>query len=212
MSRVKINGRQARPAGYPGKSGTRPRLVAAAAAKAWMIARATFFVLMAGQFGFGTPAMAEVRSVGPEGFVSENEAVMPLLPEQLWRAVIDWAAWWDPAHSYSGKPGSLRLDARAGGTLSEAWPGGSVEHARVVNAMPPALLRLIGGFGPLQSLPVNAVLDISIKPDDMGSRLTMTYRVAGSAGTKLDALAAPVDAVMSAGFDRLVNFANTGKP
>lgn len=153
--------------------------------------------------------MREARS---DGFVSVNEAVMPLLPQQLWKAVINWAAWWDPAHSYSGTPGMLRLDPRAGGTLSETWPGGSVEHARVVTVMPPSLLRLNGGFGPLQSLPVNAVLDIVIKPDDMGSRITMTYRVAGAAQSKLDTLAAPVDAVMSAGFDRLVNFANTGKP
>ena len=209
MSRRRTNGRPAQPTAAPGHTGKRPR-ISTATARAWMIAKAMIVVMMASPLG--TPVLAEVRTVGPDGFISENEAVMPLLPEQLWRAVIDWAAWWDPAHSYSGKPGTLRLDARAGGTLSESWPGGSVEHARVVNAMPPALLRLIGGFGPLQSLPVNAVLDISIKPDGMGSRLTMTYRVSGTAGTKLDALAAPVDAVMSAGFDRLVNFANTGRP
>jgi hypothetical protein len=158
------------------------------------------------------PARAEVRTAAPDGFVSVNEAVMPLLPAQVWQAVINWTAWWDPAHSYSGKPGMLRLESRAGGTLSERWPGGSVEHARVVNAMPPALLRLHGGFGPLQALPVDAVLEIAIKADGNGSRLTMSYRVAGSAASKLDTLAAPVDAVMSAGFLRLVNFANTGKP
>jgi hypothetical protein len=158
------------------------------------------------------PAAAEVREARADGFVSVNEAVMPLLPAQVWQEVIKWSAWWDPAHSYSGKPGVLRLDARAGGTLSERWEGGSVEHARVVNAMPPALLRLQGGFGPLQALPVAAVLDIAIKPDGNGSRLTMTYRVAGAAASKLDTLAAPVDAVMSAGFARLVNFANTDKP
>ena len=158
------------------------------------------------------PARAEVREVRPDGFMLVSEAVLPTPPDRVWAALVNWSGWWDPAHSYSGQPGVLKLGPRAGGTLSESWPGGSVEHARVVNAMPPSLLRLVGGFGPLQSLAVNAVLDFRIKAENGNTRLTMTYRVAGSAADKLDTLAAPVDAVMSAGFDRLLNVANTGKP
>ncbi len=159
-----------------------------------------------------TPARAAVAEARADGFVSVHEAVMPALPAQLWAALINWPGWWDPQHSYSGKAGALRLDAQAGGALIERWPGGSVEHARVVAATPPSLLRLAGGFGPLQSLPVNAVLEFRIIPENGNTRLTMTYRVAGSPEAKLDTLAAPVDTVMSAGFDRLVNLANTGKP
>ena len=158
------------------------------------------------------PAAARVEAVGPDGFVSANEALVPLPPAQLWAALINWSGWWDPAHSYGGKPGGVVLEPRAGGRLHEEWAGGSVEHARVVNALPPGLLRLQGGFGPLQSLPVNAVLDFTLKPDGNGTRLTMTYRVAGAPVSKLDTLAAPVDAVMSAGFARLVTFAQAGKP
>ena len=158
------------------------------------------------------PAQARLASAAADGFVSANEAVLPQPPAAVWTALTNWSAWWDPAHSYSGKPGVIALELKPGGLLSEQWPGGSVAHAVVVNALPPALLRLNGGFGPLQALPVNAVLDFSLKPEGSGTRLTMTYRVAGPAGTKLDLLAAPVDAVMSAGFARLVNFANTGKP
>ena len=158
------------------------------------------------------PASAAVISSAPDGFVSQNETLVPLPPAAVWAALTNWTAWWDPAHSYSGKPGTLTLDARAGGALLETWPGGSTLHATVVNAMPPTLLRLHGGFGPLQSLPVTAVLDFTLKAEGGATRLTMTYRVAGSATSKLGTLAAPVDAVMSAGFARLINFAATGKP
>ncbi len=158
------------------------------------------------------PVEARLASTAPDGFVSANEAVVALPPARVWAALTNWAAWWDPAHSYSGKPGMLRLEVKPGGLLSEQWDGGSVAHAQVVNALPPALLRLHGGFGPLQALPVNAVLDFSLKAEGGGTRLTMTYRVAGSPASKLDTLAAPVDAVMSAGFARLVKFATTGTP
>ncbi|WP_017667793.1 SRPBCC domain-containing protein [Sandarakinorhabdus sp. AAP62] len=158
------------------------------------------------------PAGAAVTSSAPDGFVSRSEAVVPQPPAAMWAALVNWGAWWDPAHSYSGKPGVLTLEIKPGGLLHEQWPGGNVWHAQVVNALPPALLRLQGGFGPLQALPVNAVLDFTLKPEGSGTRLTMTYRVAGSSASKLDTLAAPVDAVMSAGFARLVNFATTGKP
>jgi uncharacterized protein YndB with AHSA1/START domain len=153
-----------------------------------------------------------VESVGPDGFVSRSEALIPQAPTSVWAALINWSGWWDPAHSYSGKPGGVVLEPRAGGRLHEDSARGSVEHARVVNALPPTLLRLHGGFGPLQSLPVNAVLDFTLKAEGTGTRLTMTYRVAGAPVSKLDTLAAPVDAVMSAGFARLVNFAQAGKP
>ncbi len=120
------------------------------------------------------PAQAKLAASGPDGFVSTSEAVVHQPPASVWPALLGWSAWWDPAHSYSGKPGAMRLEAAAGGLLFEQWPGGDVVHARVVNVMQPSLLRLEGGFGPLQALPVNAV--------------------------------------MSAGFARLVNFATTGKP
>jgi len=158
------------------------------------------------------PAQARLTQSAPDSFVSTSEAVLPLPPEQVWSALLAWNAWWDPAHSYSGAAGVLDLQAEAGGAVMERWSGGSVRHAVVLSAMPPTLLRLSGGFGPLQALPVNAVLDFSLKPQGNGTRLTMIYRVAGSASARLDTLAAPVDAVMSAAFARLVRFANTGDP
>jgi len=161
---------------------------------------------------FAAPASAAVTMSGPDGFVSSNDALIAKPPADVWAAAMQWDKWWDPAHSYSGKPGQLVLETKAGGTLSEAFDGKSVWHADVVHVRPPELLRLHGGFGPLQALPSNAVLDIMLKPEGAGTRLTMTYRVGGPVFARLDEMATPIDAVMSAGFGRLVNFVNTGNP
>ena len=156
------------------------------------------------------PASAAVTMSGPDGFVSVNGVVVAKPPAEVWASVLQWSRWWDPAHSYSGEPGGIVLEPKAGGRLVEEFDGKSVQHATVVHVRPPELLRLEGGFGPLQMLPVNAVLDIALKPDGAGTRLSMTYRVGGPAFARLDEMATPVDAVMSAGFQRLLRFVNTG--
>ena len=150
-----------------------------------------------------SPATAEVVASNADGFISRSETLIQKPSASVWAALGNWGQWWDPAHSYSGKPGSLSLDLKAGGQLAEQWDGGSVLHATVLSALPPKLLRLSGGFGPLQSLPVNAVLSFTLKPEGQSTRLTMTYSVGGPASLQLHKLAGPVDQVMSAGFQRL---------
>lgn len=149
------------------------------------------------------PSRAELVTRGPQGFTSSSSARLSKAPADVWAALVAWHRWWDPAHSYSGQAGAIRLEADAGGALLERWDGGSVRHASVLASMPPVLLRLEGGLGPLQALPVNAVLDFTLKPDGPGTLLSMEYRVAGTA-SGLEAMAEPVDAVMSAAFRRLV--------
>jgi uncharacterized protein YndB with AHSA1/START domain len=109
--------------------------------------------------------------------------------------------WWSPAHSYSGKATNLRLEPRAGGCFCEVWPAGSVEHGRVLMAMPGRLLRLSAALGPLQERPVVGVLGFTLAPADAGAatRLIVEYRVAGA----LDDLRGPVTMVMTEQVDRL---------
>lgn len=156
------------------------------------------------------PAHADVAASAPDGFTLRNTVLIAKPPSQVWSALVAWDRWWSPAHSYSGK--APRLDARAGGALAESWPGGSVAHAYVLNAQPDKLLRMQGGFGPLQTLPVVAILSFALVAEGAGTRLTMTYSVAGPTSAKLDGLAPIIDGVMSNGFDRLNRFALTGKP
>ena len=159
-----------------------------------------------------SPAQAAVIKSAPDGFVSESSAVIGVKPARMWRALTNWSNWWDKAHSYSVKAEAIHLDPRGGGLLLERWDKNSVQHAVVLSAAAPSSLRMSGGFGPLQALPVNAILEFSLRGEGSDTRLTMTYRVAGTAANNLDTLAVPVDSVMSEGFSRLLNYAATGKP
>ncbi|WP_303809944.1 hypothetical protein [Sandarakinorhabdus limnophila] len=159
-----------------------------------------------------SPAQAAVIKSAPDGFLSESSAVIGVKPARIWRALTNWSNWWDKAHSYSGKAEAIHLDPRGGGLLLERWDKNSVQHAVVLSAVAPSSPRMSGGFGPLRALPVNAILEFSLRGEGSGSRLTMTYRVAGTAANNLDTLAVPVDSVMSEGFSRLLNYAVTGKP
>lgn len=155
------------------------------------------------------PAAAAVTASAPDGFVSRSEITVPVAPEKAWAALLAWHEWWAKAHSYSGTP--PRLDARAGGGLVESWPGGEMLHATVINLQPPKQLRLLGGFGPLQALPVTAILDFRLAAEGSATRITMVYSVAGNRSAKLDTLAAPVDGVMAQGLARLGRYAATGR-
>ncbi len=159
---------------------------------------------------WAVPARAAVVASDATSFTIEHRAELPMPPGTVWAALVQWDRWWSPAHTYSGE--AQHLDPVAGGLLSERWAGGSVRHAVVLVAMPAKLLRLSGGFGPLQPLPVNAVMDFTLAAERTGTKLVLSYRAAGPASADLTTLAAPVDAVLGEAFARLSSFAVTGKP
>ncbi len=161
-------------------------------------------LLLAALLAAPTPAGAEIVASAPDGFTLRFEGVAARPPEDAWAALADWSGWWPDAHSYSGKASNLSFEAEADGELEEAWEGGSVSHGEVVLAMPPKLLRMHAGFGPLQALPVAGVLEFALAPEGQGTRLTMTYRVGGPASARLDSLAAPVHTVFAEAFARLL--------
>jgi uncharacterized protein YndB with AHSA1/START domain len=118
------------------------------------------------------------------------------------------AGWWDPKHTWSGSAKNLKLEPRAGGCFCEKLPdGGSVQHARVIFAQPGKLLRLEGALGPLQEMAVTGVLSFSLAPDGPGTRIRMTYRVAGVLTMDSAKLAPLVDQVMGIQLERLRAFA-----
>jgi len=162
---------------------------------------ATFVAAMS-----ASPALAEVTSVSPQSFVITHKAEVNATPAALYAAIGQVSRWWNPQHSYSGKGENLSLDMRAGGCWCETWEGGSVEHARVLYAGRDRMLRLEGGFGPLQDLAVTAVLTFAITTLEGKATLTMNYRVRGP-DANLDKLAPIVDKVVGEGFGRLVEFA-----
>lgn len=151
-----------------------------------------------------------VQDTRDNGFLIQSVVLVDARPEVVWRALIRVSSWWDPAHTWSGSARNLRLEPRAGGCFCEKLPnGGSVEHARVVFAQPGRLLRLDGALGPLQEMPVTGVLSYALAPDGPGTRITMTYHVAGALSVESAKLAPIVDQVMQGQFERLRDHINS---
>ncbi|MEA3060769.1 MAG: hypothetical protein QOJ94_550 [Sphingomonadales bacterium] len=150
------------------------------------------------------PADADVKSATASGFEVQSVAVVKASPEAAWAMIVRPALWWNPEHSWSGKAGNLTLDPRAGGCFCEAVPpGGSVEHGRVLSAIPGKFLLLEAPLGPLQSLAVSTRLSWRIAPVAGGTEITQTYVVGGYVPVGADKLAPAVDGVLSEQLARL---------
>jgi uncharacterized protein YndB with AHSA1/START domain len=151
---------------------------------------------------------AEVIESSAAGFLSQHSLQIDASPKKVYAALTrDIHRWWDANHSYSGKARNFTLDARAGGCFCERLAGGgSVEHMRVVFANKNKELRLAGGLGPLQTMAVTGSMVFVLEPHQGGTRLSYSYRVAGTTHSKLDALAGPVDAVQLGQLQRLQKY------
>ena len=159
------------------------------------------------------PAAADTGNVTPHGFISIFRDEVNASPADLWRAVVQLPRWWSGQHSYSGQASNMSLDAQAGGCWCERWgEGNSVQHGHVVQVQPGRSLRLYANLGPLQELPVNGVLTLTIAMQENKTILRLTYRVSGPPDAGLDQLAPVVDQVIGHQFKRLKSLAETGKP
>ena len=158
-------------------------------------------------------AQAELTAQSPAGFTIVHRAEVQAPPERVFGAIGEIGRWWNGAHTYSGNAANLRLDMDAGGCFCERWDGGSVEHLRVVSVGRGKLVRMLGGLGPLQMLPVNGVLTIEVSPAAEGrTALAWTYRVSGPADAGLQEWAAPVDRVIGEQASRLAAYVQATKP
>jgi len=168
-------------------------------------------MLFAAVCTFAAPARAEWSAVGDDGFASRHVAMAQSTPEQSWDALIDVSKWWNGAHSFSGDAQNLTLDPRAGGCFCEMLPitadrkaPGSVRHMEVIFVDPGRAMRLTGALGPLQSEPVGAVLTITLKQEDGGTRILFEYVVGGTMRFPRDRIAPAVDSVIGEQLSRLV--------
>lgn len=150
------------------------------------------------------PASAELLSSSATHLESENKAVVAATPDQVYAAIGRIGSWWNPDHSFSGKKGAMTLDLKAGGCFCEALDGGGVEHGRVILAWPARMIRLEAPLGPLQGEAVSARLSWTLKPVVGGTEITQTYLVGGYFRGGAEALAGPVDMVVTEQFQRLV--------
>jgi uncharacterized protein YndB with AHSA1/START domain len=145
-------------------------------------------------------ASAEVAESTAAGFTSRHSLAIATPPATVWEALVHPERWWQGDHTYSGDAANLSLDARPGGCWCEKTGAGGVEHMRVVYVAAADTLRLAGGLGPLQAMPVTGVMTITLKPSGTGTELVATYAVAGQG---LAGMAAPVDHVLGVQWSRL---------
>ncbi|QDP19074.1 ATPase [Sphingomonas xanthus] len=160
-----------------------------------------------------TPVAAEVVSAGPHGFEVRQSANLVVPQADAFAAFTQVAAWWHPDHSYSGDSSRLSLTPRAGGCFCESLEnGGGVEHLRVTYVQPGERMVLTGSLGPLLFEGTAGAMDVKVERIAGGSRIVMTYRVAGFANGNGEALAGPVDRVLAEQMKRLRTFAAGGAP
>ena len=167
--------------------------------------------LLAGMW-FAAIAHAEVRDVHDNSFVVESTATTKASPAMTYAALAKVSAWWNPEHSWSGAAKNLSLQLRAGGCFCEKLAGGgSVQHGRVLVAQPGKLLRIDGALGPFQEMAVTGILTFKLIPADSGTRITLTYAVAGAIAMDTKKLAPGVDLVLSDQLARLAAYADKSK-
>jgi len=151
-----------------------------------------------------TTAHADIVESSDAHYVLKHEATSTLAPDALWRRLVDPASWWHPDHTYSGDPGNLSLDVRAGGLWLERWDGGSMVHGSILYLDNGKSMRLYAPFGPLQGLGVYTVWTITISADGSGSKVVFDEISHGAPSADLDELAKAVDFVKSEAISRLV--------
>ena len=160
-----------------------------------------------------TSARAEVLDATPGGFQVRHEVEIAAPAARVWSVLVQPAAWWDSAHTWSGSAANLSLAAASGGCFCERLPGGgSVLHMSTIRAAPGQTLVLFGALGPLQSSGASGHLACGLTETDGKTRLTVTYDVGGYRRGGLDQIAAPVDGVIGQQVARLKRQVETGKP
>lgn len=159
------------------------------------------------------PVAAEVVETTADRFVTRDTASVKASPLATWLALTKPGEWWSPKHSWSGDAKNMTLTPQGGGCFCERIPvgdsgnssamEGSARHAEVLQAFPMKVLRMRGGFGPLQGEPGNGVLTITLKEVPGGTRILWEYNVGGPMRYKITELAPAVDGVMSEQLKRL---------
>jgi len=153
-----------------------------------------------------TPALADVASSGPGGFLIHFELLSHRDPAATWQRLVRPQDWWRSEHTYSQDAANLSLALTPGGCWCEQLPGGGfVKHMEVVYAAAGKGLRLVGGLGPLQKMGASGALSFALKPSgEHDTTVIVDYAVTGySAGGFID-MAGAVNGVLADALKHLV--------
>jgi hypothetical protein len=164
-----------------------------------------------------TPAYAEIKAADQNGFNVVHKATVNATPQEIWKRLLAPKDWWSEAHSWSGTSDGFTLDAQANGCFCELFQEtqkdgklktvGSVEHMRVIFALPGKVLRMQGALGPLQAEAVIGTFTVAIEPvkeDENNSIVSFSYVVGGYMRYKVSDIAPAMDKVIGEQFAGLI--------
>ena len=160
-----------------------------------------------------SPASAEVVSAEAHGFEVKHVANLVIPQPKAFAAFGQVGQWWSKDHTYSGDAARLSLQMRPGGCFCEAFDGGGgIEHLQVTYVQPGERMVLTGSLGPLLFEATTGVMDVKVERIAGGSRVIMTYRVAGFAKGNAEKLAPLVDQMLGDQMKRFRSYAAGGAP
>ena len=176
---------------------------------------ARLFVILVSLASFVTAhqASAEITDQNDIGFTIKHEAVISAPAQDVWKALIAPARYWNKAHSWTGDSSNFYLVPQAGGCFCELIrktgddniksSDGSVQHMRVIFAQKNKILRMSGSLGPLQGEALAGTLTMQLQPDGDKTAARFTYKVGGYMEFKIDEIAPAVDGVIGEQLTRL---------
>jgi hypothetical protein len=77
------------------------------------------FAALAVVFAVAGPALAEVKSVAPNGFEVATMATIAAPADRVYSALGEVGRWWSPSHTFSRDAARLSIELRAGGCFCE---------------------------------------------------------------------------------------------
>lgn len=157
------------------------------------------------------PASAGVADSAANGFTVKMGFTIEAPPEAVYQALVNKVGdWWNPDHTFSGDAHNLSIEEKPMGCFCEKLANGMVRHLEVVNFTRGKLLVMTGGLGPLQSMATTGSLTVQLAPATGGTQMSVIYAVGGYSGGGLNAMAGPVNDMLTEQFTRLKNFAEHG--
>lgn len=152
------------------------------------------------------PSHAALVHASERGFEVEIVQIISKPPAKVYQHMTQGIhQWWEASHSFFGDAQNLYLvDDVPGCFCEDDGKGNKVRHLEVVYVEKNKLLRMLGGLGPLQSMPINGVMEWSLEPSMSGSKLTWRYKVSGIVAGGLKGIAKAVDGVLNQQVQNLI--------
>ena len=158
-----------------------------------------------------TPLSAEIADSSANGFTVKETVNIQATPQDVYARIVRVGDWWSSDHTFSHDAHNLSLEDKAGGCFCEKMPGGGgVKHMEVVYVVPGKAIVLHGTLGPLQTVAATGAMQIQLTPADGGTKVDVSYAVAGYQANGLTSWAAPVDMVLKMQFTRLKSLIEKG--